>query len=125
MFDEMLSLEQVKKEPFIIENILWDLQPKDLMEPRIKVEEGGVKVREPIKGYVFYIDTMAEKPTLFLIRHTANDFAETLAKIDEIPQELLLEAVLEKRAEAYFGMCPINSRVEAWLRKELGVLTER
>jgi len=125
MFDEILSLEQIKKEPFIIENILWDLQPKDLMEPRVKVCEGVTQVREPIKGYIFYIDTMDDNPMLFLMRHTAMDFAETLAKIDDVPRELLLEAIEENKDKAYFRMYPINRKVETWLRKELGVLTER
>ncbi|MBF0558020.1 MAG: hypothetical protein HQL08_04495 [Nitrospirae bacterium] len=124
MYDEILSLDQIKKEPFIIENILWNLQPKDLMEPRLKVDAGVTKVREQIKGYVFYIDTTDKKPTLYLMRHTAMDFAETLAKIDEVPQELLLEAIAENKDKAYFNMYPINGKVESWLRKELGVLTK-
>jgi hypothetical protein len=120
MFDEMMSLGQIKKEPYIIDHILWDLQPKDLMEPRSKVTGEGTEFRNEIKGYVFYIDTIDNNPTLFLMRHTAMDYAETLAKIDEIPLELLLGAVEENKDKAYFSMYPINSRVEAWLRKELG-----
>ncbi|HAK89444.1 MAG: hypothetical protein A2077_03805 [Nitrospirae bacterium GWC2_46_6] len=122
MYNKVLSLDEIKEEPFVIENILWDLEPKELMEPRQKITDEGVQKRKPIKGYIFYIDTMNEKPILFLMRHTAVDYAETLAKIDEIPQELLIEAVEENKAKAYFGMYPINKKVEGWLRKELGVL---
>lgn len=121
MFDEMLSLEQIKKEPYIVEHILWDLQPADLMEPRSKLTEEGTKFRGEIKGYVFYIDTMDKRPQLFLMRHTAMDFAETLGKIDEIPQELLLGAIEENKNKAYFKMYPIDSQVEAWLKRELGI----
>jgi len=42
--------------------------------------------------------------------------------IDEIPQELLLGAIEENKDKAYFKMYPINSRVEAWLKRELGIL---
>lgn len=122
MFNNVLSLDEIKKEPFVIENIRWELEPKDLMEPRQKMTGEGVRTREPIKGYVFYIDTMDKKPILFLMRHTAADYAETLAQIDEIPQELLVEAVEENKSKAYFGMCPVNKKVEEWLKKELGVL---
>ena len=122
MFNNVLSLDEIKKEPFVIENIRWDLEPKDLMEPRQKITGEGVQTRDTIKGYVFYIDTMAERPILFLMRHTAADYAETLAQIDEIPQELLVEAVEENKSKAYFGMYPVNKKVEAWLKKELGVL---
>lgn len=121
MFSDILSLEQIKNEPFVIEHILWDLQPKDLMEPRCKVTEEGTKFRDQIKGYIFYIETMDENPKLFLMRHTAADFAETLAKIDEIPQDLLTGAIEENKDKVYFRMYPINSKVEAWLKKELGV----
>ncbi len=121
MFSDMLSLEQIKKEPFVVEHILWNLQPKDLMEPRCKVTDEGMKFRDQIKGYIFYIDTTDKKPALFLMRHTAADFAETLAKIDEIPEDLLAGAIEENKDRAYFKMYPINGQVEAWLRKELGI----
>ena len=122
MFSKVLSLNDIKKESFVIEHIRWDIEPKDLMEPRSSITDEGIKTRETIKGYVFYIDTMDKKPILFLMRHTAADYAETLAQIDEIPQDLLLEAVEENKNKAYFGMYPINKRVEEWLKKELGVL---
>lgn len=121
MFNKVFTLDEIKQEPFVIEHIRWDMEPKDLMEPRIKVTDEGVQRREDIKGYVFYIDTMDTEPILFLMRHTAADFAETLAQIDEIPLELLKEAVEENRAKLYFGMSPINKKVEDWLRKELGI----
>jgi hypothetical protein len=121
MFDEILSLDQLKKEPYIVDHILWDLEPKDLMEPRLKVTEKRTELRGEIKGYVFYIDTIDKRPQLFLMRHTAVDFAETLAKIDEIPLELLLGSIEENKDKAYFSMYPINSSIKAWLRKELGI----
>ncbi|MCL5237148.1 MAG: hypothetical protein M1353_04785 [Nitrospirae bacterium] len=121
IFSEMLSFDDIKKEPFIIQNIRWELQPKDLMEPKYTTTGEGVKVREPIKGYVFYIDTTDEKPMLFLMRHTAVDYAETLAQINEIPQEMLRGAVEENKAGVYFNMYPINKSVEGWLKRELGI----
>ncbi|MFA5352980.1 MAG: DVU0772 family protein [Thermodesulfovibrionales bacterium] len=121
MFNKIFTLEEIKQEPFVIEHIRWDLEPKDLMEPRITMTDEGVQTREAIKGYIFYIETMDKDPILFLMRHTAADFAETLAQIDEIPLELLKEAVEENKAKAYFAMYPINKKVEDWLRKELGI----
>src|SRR5512147_3164035 len=113
MFDAILSLSDIKNEPFVIDHILWDMEPKQLMEPRL--------TRDVIKGYILYIDTMDKKPTLFLMRHTSADYAETLARIDEIPQELLDEAVQENQDRQYFGMYPINKKVESWLKKEFGL----
>jgi hypothetical protein len=120
MFAELISFEDVKKEPFIISHILWDKEPKDLMEPRCKVSGDRNELRAPIKGYVFYIDTMDKEPSLFLMRHTEADYAETLAQVSEIPQELLAEAIEENKAHEYFGMYPINRKITEWLKKELG-----
>lgn len=122
MFGEILSLSDIKKEAFVIEHIRWDIEPKDLMEPRCTVTEGVLQRRGAIKGYVFYIDTMDTKPLLFLMRHTAADYGETLAQIDEISQDLLLEAIEENKNKIYFNMYPINKKIEEWLKRELGVL---
>jgi len=121
MFGQILSFDELKQESFIIENILWDVEPRDLMEPRHKVTEAGTQIRGQIKGYVFYIDTMEEPPRLFLMRHTAMDFGETAAKIEEMPQELLIEAVEENKDKSYFKMYPINSRIKEWLKKEFNL----
>jgi len=121
LFGKVLSLNDIKEEPFIMQNIRWDLEPKNLIDPRCQQTEEGLKFREPIEGYVFYIDTMDKQPALFLMRHTSIEFGETIAKIDEIPQDLLADAIEENKGRACFGMYPINTKVEEWLKRELGV----
>ncbi|MDI6800507.1 MAG: hypothetical protein QMD01_00410 [Thermodesulfovibrionales bacterium] len=121
IFGELLSLNDIK-DPYVIEHIIWDIEPKDLMEPRCRTKSEGIEIKEPIKGYVFYIDTMDARPTLFMMRHTAMGYAETIAQINEISQGVLDEAVKENKEKAYFGMYPINKEVEEWLKRELGVL---
>lgn len=121
MFENVSSFETVKKEQFIIDHILWDLEPKDLMEPRRTVTPEGTTKREQIKGYIFYIDVTNITPQLFLLRHTAGDYAETVCSINDIPVEFLEEAVEENRAKEYFKMYPINGKVREWLKKELAV----
>jgi hypothetical protein len=64
---------------------------------------------------------MGEDPILFLMRHTAVEFGETMGQINDIPKELLRESVEETKDRHYFGMYPINNAVKAWLKKELGV----
>jgi hypothetical protein len=121
MNQDLLGFEDIKKEPFVIEHILWDLEPKDIMEPKFKKTVEGVDVRGEIKGYVFYIESMGKQPMLFLMRHTAIEFGETLARIDEIPVEMLTRGVEENKDKHYFGMYPINGEIKKWLKKELGV----
>lgn len=121
MFQEMASFETVKQERFIIEHILWDIEPKDLMEPRRVLSQDGTKERGQIKGYVFYIDVTTGTPQLFLLRHTAGDYAETVCRVDDVPADLLQEAVAENSAKEYFKMYPINQKVRNWLKNELAV----
>jgi len=121
MDGEMLTLQDIKKEPFVIEHILWKMKPKDIMEAKFTKTEHGVAVRDEIKGYIFYIESMGKEPLLFMMRHTAIDFAETIAKIDEVPMEMLKNDIEANKDEHYFGMYPIGKEVEAWLKNELGV----
>jgi hypothetical protein len=121
MIDEVLTFEEVKKEPYIIEHVLWDMEPRTLMEPRFVPVGSNRQPREEIKGYVFYIDTMDKEPALFLMRHTAADFAETVAEVREIPRDMLRAALEENKAKAYFGMYPINGAIRSWLERELGL----
>jgi len=53
--------------------------------------------------------------------HNSSGFAETLAKIDGIPDELLSESVRESKGKDCGGMYPINKNLEDWLKKELGL----
>lgn len=121
MFTDLLALSDIKNNPYIIKNIKWDLEPKSLMEPRCEITETGIKYRGEIKAFMFYIDMMDKKPGLFLMGHTAGDYAETVAHIVEIPESLLSEAVEANKSKAYFNMYPINKKIEEWLKKELGL----
>ncbi|HMK56102.1 MAG TPA: hypothetical protein VK448_05640 [Dissulfurispiraceae bacterium] len=121
MNDELLTLQDIKNEPFVIEHILWEMEPKDIMEAKFKKTEHGVDVRDEIKGYIFYIESMGKEPQLFMMRHTAIEFAETMARIDDAPKELLAKAVEINKDRHYFGMYPIDDDIKAWLRNELGV----
>ena len=64
---------------------------------------------------------MGKKPALFLMFHTAAGYAETVAKIDGIPDDLITEAIEENKQKEYFGIYPINKKIEIWLKKEIGI----
>lgn len=122
IFSELLTLKELKEEPFFRENMLWDIEPHEIMSPRCLKEGDRISYREKIKGYIPYIDLTGKKPMLFIMRHTAMDFGETIARIDEIPEEMLNEAINENKDKICFGMCPINEKIKQWLKKELGAL---
>jgi len=122
IFDDMALLNDLKKDKKVLKDIIWDIEPKQLMEPRYSLTEEGKRKEKIIRGYIFYIDKMSgDKPGLFLMCHTTMGYAETVANIDEIPDELIAEAIEENKGKEYFGMYPINKKLEAWLKKELGI----
>jgi len=122
IFDDIALLNDLKKDKEVLKDIIWDMEPKQLMEPRYSLTEEGKRKEKIIRGYIFYIDKMSgDKPGLFLMCHTTMGYAETVANIDEIPDELIAEAIEENKGKEYFGMYPINKKLEAWLKKELGL----
>ena len=121
IFGNITSLADLKRDKWIHKHIIWDIEPKQLMEPRCKITRDGKEEWKTINGYLFYIDKMGKKPTLFLMCHTATGYAETVAKVDEIPDDLIAEAIEENKSKEYFGMDPVNKKIENWLKKELGI----
>lgn len=45
--------------------------------------------------------------------YTTMGYVETVANIDNIPDELIAEAIEENKGKEYFGMYPINKKLEA------------
>lgn len=121
IFGNIASLADLNRDTWIHKHIIWEIEPKQLMEPRCKITQEGKEERKVISGYLFYIDKMGKKTALFLMCHTAGGYAETVAKIDEIPDDLIVEAIEEKKSKEYFGMYPINKKIEIWLKKEIGI----
>jgi hypothetical protein len=121
IFGDITTSSDLRKGKWIHKHIIWDIEPKQLMEPRCKMTKNGKEERKIISGYLFYIDKMGDKSALFLMCHTSMGYAETVAKIDDIPDDLIAEAIEENKEKEYFGMCPINKKIENWLKNELGI----
>jgi hypothetical protein len=120
IYDEISSLKDVKEDPYVVQRIVWDFEPKQLMQSGLGSAEAE-STRDKITGYLFYIETIDEKPGLFLMRHTSYGYAETIAKIEEIPYDLISEAIAENTEKEYGGMYPINGKIEGWLKNEFGL----
>ena len=118
----MATLDTLRKDPLILRNILWDIEPKELMEPRCTTSSKGTREKKIIHGYIFYIDKItSNKPTLYLMYHTKSSYAETVAKINEVPDEMIQEAMDTNKDREYFGMIPISKSIKEWLKKELAI----
>ena len=122
IYADMATLKDIRGDKLVIDNILWDMEPKQVMEPTYTINEEGKQEKKVLRGYMFYIEKLAgDHPALFLMCHTGSGYAETVAKIEEIPDELITSALDENKSREYFGMCPINERIKSWLKKECGV----
>ena len=121
MFTEVFPLHLLKKDRYVIEHILWDFEPRQLMQPRCRGTDEGTETVPKSSGYILYIETMDKNPGLFLMIQNASGYAETIAKIDGIPDEMLAEAVQENKSKEYCQMYPINKKMEEWLKKEFRV----
>jgi len=122
MLGALSSLKGLRRNVGLLKSIVWDVEPKQLMEPRCSAPGAGQGQKKNLSGFFFYIErTGGAKPALYIMCHTESGCAETVGKIDEIPGDLLTEAVSENKGKEYFGMCPINKKIEDWLRKELGI----
>ncbi len=120
MFGSLISLKELRKFQGLNKLIIWDIDLKQLMEPRVAA--GNKQECRKMGGYLFYIEkTSGSKPMVYLMCHTEGGFAETIAKIDEVPEALIQEAISEKKGKEFFGMYPINKKIEEWLKKELGI----
>ena len=122
IYADMATLKELKNDKLVVDAILWDAEPKQLMEPTYTINAEGKQEKRILRGYIFYIDKMAaDKPGLFLMCHTGSGYAETVVQIKEISDELLTTALEENKSREYFGMCPINEQIKSWLKKECGV----
>lgn len=121
------SLKKLKTKPQIIRRILWDWVPPfpEADEPGRKVESLEAllelqKQAEENAGYFFYIDVWEGKPSL-LLKQQGKQVSEVVARIEEIPQAMLWEALEEQKEsnphlkEAY----PITETIRTWLRQRL------
>jgi hypothetical protein len=116
-----LSLSSLKKNRFILEHILWEFEPKQLMQARCRIAGEGPESATPPSGYILYIETMEKNPGLFLMMQNAAGYAETFGKINGVPDALLAEAIQENRSREYCKMYPINKKLKEWLMRELGI----
>lgn len=117
MFD-LQDLASIKKRPDILARIKWDVTPQMIMEPRFHSRPEDLQRLREIAGYIFYIETEGDKPTLMLMRVGKSDTTVTAGKIDEIPDEVVQRAVDNPLHPPVFGMYAITAEIASWLKKE-------
>ena len=115
----MLSLEALKKENDLINEINWDLGPEDAVKLYLEwgnTDWGSGKyvIRSKNDYSTYLVVNCWEKPYyIYLIRRNSEEAVE-LAKV-ELPKQF------EKEVCELKGVYALDEDVKAWLKKELGM----
>ena len=115
----MLSLEELKKQDDLIDDINWDLGPADAVKLYLEwgnTDWGSGKyvIHSKTDYSIYFAVNCWHKPYyIYLIRRNSEEAVE-LAKF-ELPKEF------EKEVCELKGVYALDEDVKGWLRKELGV----
>ncbi|MEW6078353.1 MAG: DVU0772 family protein [Thermodesulfobacteriota bacterium] len=117
----MMTLDQLKKEKSLINEIDWDMTPEEAV--RLYLEWGNnwsggnyvIRSKNDVSFY-FVVNTWKEEPRVFLVKRSS-ETAEELAAfpLPEGVREPFLESVGRQK-----GVYAISGPVREWLEKELG-----
>lgn len=115
-----LKLSRLKTHRVFIENLRWDVTLELLFKPRFVRDSKDADLTKETQGFMFYIDYMDDHIALMLMK-TYHMRSKTLDEIEDVPKELLLNAVEKPGVKPVVGMYPIDEHLEAWLKAELGL----
>jgi hypothetical protein len=119
--DDILGLEDIRNSSDIITKIKLEVTPQILVEPRFQSVPEDLKKLKEITGYMFYVEGECSPPALMLLKIGKTDITSTVGKIDEIPDELVQEAISRPIHPPVHGMYEITDNIREWLKKELGL----
>jgi hypothetical protein len=117
----MQRLKDIKRRPDILSNIRLNASLPLIMKPRFQMSKEEFEELEKNIGYIFYIETAGQKPTLMLMKVNRSDIADTIGIIEEIPEDMLQKAIDNPVHPPVHGMYGITEEIKEWLRKELNL----
>ncbi len=115
-----MSIDILKKSKYFIENIRWDVTPKVFLSPKSTSENVSKKSIDTTYGYMLYVDFINEKPVLVIMK-LKYVISQTVGYVDDIPEDLLREAMRCTETECVAGMYPLSEKLKDWLKKALGL----
>ena len=116
-----LKLPRLKKNRIFMEHVRFDVTPEVIFKPRFVRDSNDRGLIKETQGFMFYIDHMDDILNLMLMK-TYNLTSKTVGYIQDVPRELLLNAVNMEGVKDMVGMYPIDGELESWLKGKLGIL---
>lgn len=116
---DLQGVKEIRKRPDILSKLKFDVTPRLVMEPRFHAKAEDLEKLRQIAGYMFYIESQSNPPSLMVMKVGNTDITTTIGQIDEIPAELIARAIAEPVEPPSHGMYAITEEIAAWLRKEL------
>jgi hypothetical protein len=116
-----LKLSRLKKNGVFMKHLRWDVTPEVLFKPRFVRDKDDRDLIKETQGFMFYIDCMDDIVNLMVMK-TYNLTSKTVGDVEGVPRELIMNAVRRKGVKDIMCMYPIDKALEAWLKKELGLI---
>jgi len=116
---DVLCLDELKVRPDILSEIKLDVTPQMMMEPRFQSRPEDLEKLKEISGYIFYIETETETPSVMLLKIGRTDITTTVGYVAEVPAEMVRKAVDKPLLPPVHGMYAITDEIRDWLRQAL------
>jgi hypothetical protein len=115
------KIAELKESEKFLKNIRWDITPKKFLESDASLQESGQDKSEgSMIKYMLYVDLVYNKPALMIMR-TRGAMSKTIGYIEDVPEDLLKEAMGCGKEECEAGMYPLTGELREWLKKGLGL----
>ena len=123
---KVLSLQKLKAHAKIINHLQWDLTPAMVAKTQNEHDIHSLKdllqfkqQSDAMQGYFFYIDVWDGVPHL-LLKEQGKTISKIVAIIEEIPEKMLLDALVEAGGSLKEeGAHPISEEIKVWLLQQL------
>lgn len=115
------TVDELKESEKFLKSVQWGLTPKAFIAPghsEYKTEHG--EAESAILQYMLYVDLLDNKPTVMIMK-IRGGMSQTAGCIEDVPEELLNEAMICEAEECLSGMYPLTDKLRDWLKNKLGI----
>lgn len=119
---EAISIKDLRESTYFKNNILWETTPVDIFGSSIPGHERSSRedMEPPRSGFLFYVDIFNNKPCLAIMK-TSYEMTESVAYVEDIPDDLLQDSLNCPPEQSIDGMYPLADKLREWLKNQLNL----